>query len=473
MTMFTRFFKHIAILIIMPALVLPVFVSSGEDLSEVCQIDKVDKECEDLSKEKCRELLERCEKYYQEQSAEIEQEIGQTSQEKKTLENAIYSLRQRINSLDYQIYQNNLIIKDLGLQVENTTESIEKTTQEIIKKRGQLGGILRSIHYQNKKSPVEVLLAEEDLSNFFDDLVSLEMLNKKNKELLDSIKSLKENLEDKKKELDVEKNDLEKMVELQQIKKAQNAETKKEQEYYLALTEQEYQQQLREKQEVEQRAAEIKNRIFEMVGVPDAPTFGEAYEIAKQVEKTTNVRAELVLAVLTQESNIGKNVGQCYLKDKNTGSGVVAYNGKTVARVMKPSRDVTPFLSITRELGRDPYETPVSCPMSYGYGGAMGPAQFIPSTWIMYKNRIQHLIGRAPDPWNIKDAFMAAAVYLSDSGATNHSYNSEFNAVLCYFAGPNWYNSSYKEIYKRDYGYPVMNIVDRYESDIAQLERAG
>ncbi len=467
-----RAFAYIASLIVLPALLLPAFVLS-ESLSETCQLEKIDKECEALSKEKCRELLEKCEKYYQQQSAEIEEDLGRTSQEKKNLENAIYSLRQKINSLDYQIYQNNLIIKDLGIQIGDTTESIKKTTQEIAKKKEQLGNILRSIHYQNKKSSIEILLAEENLSNFFDDLVSLEMLNKKNKELLDSIKNLKFSLEDKKEELNTERGDLERMVQLQQIKKTESAGAKRQQEHYLAITQQEYQQQLREKQEVQQKASEIRNRIFEMVGVPEAPTFGEAYEIAKQVENRTGVRAELVLAVLTQESNIGKNVGQCYLKNEITGSGVVAYNGKTVARVMKPSRDVAPFLSITRELGRNPYETPVSCPMSYGYGGAMGPAQFIPSTWIGYKSRIQYLIGRPPDPWNIRDAFMAAAVYLSDSGATNHSYNSEFGAVLSYFAGPNWYNSSYKEIYKRDYGYPVMSIVDRYESDIARLERAG
>ncbi len=465
--------KYIILFTVLSAFVLPAFVLSSQDLAERCRIDKVDEECESLSKEKCKEILEECEKYYQKQSAEIEKEIGKTSQEKNNLQNAIYSLRKRIDSLDYQIYQNNLIIKDLGIQIEDTTESIKKISQEIVEKKKNLGNILRSIYYQNKRSSIEILLAEEDFSNFFDDLVSLETLNKKNKELLDNIKNLKSNLEKKEDELGLEKNDLEKMVQIQYVKKAENAEAKKQQEHYLAITEQQYQQQLREKQEVQQKAAEIKNRIFEMVGVPEAPTFGEAYEIAKQVGNMTNVRPELVLAVLTQESNIGKNVGQCYLKDPNTGSGVVAYNGKTVARVMKPSRDVSPFLTITKELGRDPYETPVSCPMSYGYGGAMGPAQFIPSTWIIYKNRIQALIGRAPDPWNIRDSFMAAAVYLSDCGGTSHTYNSEFNAVLSYFAGPNWYNSSYREIYKRDYGYPVMNIVKRYESDIAQLEKAN
>ena len=133
--------------------------------------------------------------------------------------------------------------------------------------------------------------------------------------------------------------------------------------------------------------------------------------------------------------------------------------------------DVQDFITITTALGRDPYKTPVSCPMSYGYGGAMGPAQFIPTTWTLYRDRVFELTGREPDPWNIKDAFLAAGLYLKDGGAAKQNYDSEFNAVMSYFAGPGWYKSSYKNIYMRDYGYPVMKIAANYTADIAELEK--
>jgi hypothetical protein len=137
---------------------------------------------------------------------------------------------------------------------------------------------------------------------------------------------------------------------------------------------------------------------------------------------------------------------------------------------MKPTRDVQPFLIITKELGRDSFSTPVSCPMSYGWGGAMGPAQFIPSTWIIYRDRLRDIIGKPADPWSIKDSFLAAALYLSDYGAAKQTYDGEFNAALSYFAGPSWYKSSYADVYRRDYGYPVMAIVKAYESDIAKIK---
>ena len=128
--------------------------------------------------------------------------------------------------------------------------------------------------------------------------------------------------------------------------------------------------------------------------------------------------------------------------------------------------DVNDFLTTCKELGRDPYSTPVSCPMSFGYGGAMGPAQFIPSTWVVYKNRVKAITGKPADPWNIKDAFLAAALYLSDYGAMKQTYNGEWRAAMIYFSGST--NTKY-----RFYGDSVMSITSRFSKDIEALEKAG
>lgn len=464
--------NRLLIVIFIFILVLPAaaLVQAGEDLEQVCQLEKIERECDKLGKTECRELLEKCERYYREQSEEIEQDLNKTGEEKKTLENKIYSLKRKITNLNYQINQSNLIVKDLGIQIEDTGISIQKTSLKIEDSKDKLANILRTIYEEDQKPIIEILFSEPEVSDFFDNLVALELLNLKSKELLQDIKLLKTNLEGQKISLDDEKGDLEHMVEIQTIQKKENAETKQEQEYYLKLTEVEYQKYLEEKREVDEKAAEIRARIFKLIGVSEAPTFGEAYEIAKQVESITGVRPAFLLAVLTQESNIGKNVGQCYLKNPATGAGEVIRTGRKLSRVMKPTRDVAPFLEITKELGRDPYVTPVSCPMSYGYGGAMGPAQFIPRTWMIYKDRLKAITGEPGDPWDIKDAFLASALYLSDYGAKKQTYNGEFNAALSYFAGPSWYKSRYADVYRRDYGYPVMSITKRYESDIEKIK---
>jgi membrane-bound lytic murein transglycosylase B len=358
----------------------------------------------------------------------------------------------------------------LEKQITETEESIGQTSLKIDDSKVQLSGILRSINEQDQRSMLEVMLMEDNLSGFFEDLAALDALNSKSSELLANIKNLKVSLENQKSSLDEEKDDLEKVVSLKTYQKqqSQGAQTTKDQ--YLKITEAEYQQQLKEKGEVEQKAAQIRARIFELAGDTLAPTFGEALEIAKYVESVTGVRPAFLLAVMTQESNLGKNVGQCYVRNKTTGSGIVIKTGASISKVMSPTRDIPPFLSITEELGKDPYNTPVSCPMSYGWGGAMGPAQFIPATWQNYRDRIETILGRAANPWAVKDSFLAAGLYLSDYGAKSQSYNGEFNAALSYFAGPGWAKSSYASVYKRDYGYPIMSITSQYEKDIAKLE---
>lgn len=448
------------ILIFLAVFVLPDFIFSAEDLEESCQLEKIEQDCAVLSPSECRGLLEKCETYFQEKSAAIEKDIDRTQTEKETLQNQIYILKNKIKKLDYQIYQNNLMIKDLSFQIGDTEDSIEKTSLKIEDSKNQLSKILREIYEQDQRSTVEILIGEGELSDFFDNLVALESLNSKNRELLKSIKNLKSSLETQKQSLDDEKGELERTVEVQTLQKQESDETKKNQEYFLKLTEVEYQKYLKEKTEVEKKAAEIRSRIFELIGVPEAPTFGEALELAKYVEGVTGIRPAFLLAVLTQESNIGKNVGQCYLKNSKTGSGVVAYNGKEISRVMSPTRDVPVFLNICSALGRDSYNTPVSCPMSYGWGGAMGPAQFIPSTWVLYEDKIQAVIGKSPDPWDIKDAFLATGIYLKELGGISN----EWRAAMRYFSGTTWKKN------EEFYGNSVIALAKKYQADINVLE---
>ena len=127
------------------------------------------------------------------------------------------------------------------------------------------------------------------------------------------------------------------------------------------------------------------------------------------------------------------------MKNTKTGAGIFAKSGKEVSRVMNPKRDIPYFLKIIKELnekkglGLDPFETLVSCPMSFGWGGAMGPAQFIPSTWFLhYKERVEKFTGNVADPWDFRDASLAAALYLKDG---IKKYGSEGKAIQTYFCG--------------------------------------
>lgn len=419
-----------------------------------------------LSPEEERQVLEKELKELEEKIAQYETDVTKTQQEKKTLQNQIYILKNKIQKLNLQIQQSNLMIKDVSLQVKDTEKSIENTSLKIEDSKEKLTDILSLIYEQDQKSGVEILLSGDSLSDFFNNLMALGNLNVKSEEMLQNIKSLKINLEDQKQSLDEEKEDLERITKIQTLQREESMATQKEQEKLLETTkgkESEYQKLLSATQK---RAAEIKARLFELAGVPEAPTFGEALDIAKYVEGITGVRPAFLLAVLEQESAIGQNVGQCYLANTNTGAGVKANgSGQTVPRTMHPTRDVPHFLNITQELGRDPFKTLVSCPMSFGWGGAMGPAQFIPSTWVLYKDRVKSIIGSA-DPWSIKDSFLAAGLYLADYGAAKKTRDAEWRAAMIYFSGST--NSRYSF-----YGNSVLSRADRIESWIQDIEKAN
>lgn len=412
-----------------------------------------------------RQALEQELKKLEEEIAKYEQDVSKTQQEKKTLENQISILKTTIKKLDLQIEQSNVAIQDLGLQIEDTEDSIEETALEIEELKEKLANILRSVYEEDQKPLIEILISEEKLSTFFDNLMALETLNLNGQKLLENIKSLKSYLEEQKASLSEEKEDVDKMLTIQILQRQENDDTKKEKAGLLEKTkgkESEYQKLLTE---VQKKAQDIRSRIFELIGVPKAPTFGEAYEIAQYVSSITGVRPALLLAVLTQESNIGKNVGQCYLTDTKTGQGIRITNKQKETKTMSPTRDLPYFLEVCEELGRDPLSTPVSCPMQVGWGGAMGPAQFIPDTWANpkygYGKKVTEITGKTADPWNIKDAFLAAGLYLRDLGAETN----EFKAVMRYFSGSSW--SKWEEFY----GNSVLAIAKGYEEDITALKK--
>jgi peptidoglycan hydrolase CwlO-like protein len=389
-------------------------------------------------KEKEKAILEAELKRLELEIAAANRGITATEAEKQTLQYQINKLQGEINSLAAQINRNKVVIKSLGLKINDTQGSIIKTTEKINKSQEDLAETLRILNMEGKVSTLEILLSENNLSSVFSGLNSLERLSAETKVILDEVRALRRSLQGYKEELEVDRSETEKVAKIQESQKIQEEKARAERQRLYGLTEAEYQKQVAEKQKLEQQAENIRKRIFELAGLPEdvqAPTFKEAYDIAKWVEGLTGIRPAFLLSILQQESSFGKNVGQCHIADTTSGASVHIRTGQRYSNGIHPTRDVPPFLVITSELGRDPLKTPVSCPLSYGYGGAMGPAQFIPSTWMMYKDRLRGLLGRAANPWSIRDSFLASGVLLTDSGARSKTKEGEWRAAMIYFSG--------------------------------------
>jgi len=469
--------KGLITLTIAGILVPVIFVSSAnlDDLEAMCGNEEWKTACETISDSECQNLLNQCQTYFEAKRKDVESDITKTSEEKNTLKTQIASLTKKIKDLDYQIYQSNLSIKSLGFQIKDTELSIVETEKEIDSQKEKIGLILRAVAEEDKKSLIEVLIASKTISEFFDNLVYLETLNVKNQDLLDHFQKLEANLKGQKISLGEEKGETESLLALQSVQKQESSNTKKEKDTLYTFTEAQYQAQLKEKEEIEKKAAEIEKKLIQIIGLTEeqkAPSFGEALELAREIGTSIGVRPSFLLAIISQESAIGKNVGQCYITNNETGGGKYS-SGKLVSRIIHPTRDLPIFLDIINKSGRTMEKTPVSCwvldcvskyggsyfhckasvaedgsvscaksgYVAYGFGGAMGPAQFIPSTWKIYEEKVKDKTGKSiADPWNLHDAFTGAALYLKDLGGGKQT--GEYSAASRYYGGSSAYAKS-------------------------------
>ncbi len=352
------------------------------------------------------------------------------------------SISRDVSILTNQIAQAKLNIKAKNLQITKLSEEIvnkqdviETLDQKIEREKESLAQLLRKTNEINDTSLIHIVLGKQSLSEFYVDLDSFQSIKEDIRLSVAEIEQVqgktteeKQALEDKKNaEVDtkVSLEDSKKKVELneQEKKKLLSVSKGKETEYQKVLAER------------QKKASSIRAALFQLRDSGAIP-FGTALTYAESAQKKTGVRPAVVLAVLEQESNYGANVGSCYLKNTVTGAGVGKNTGTPFSNVMKPTRDVTPFLAITKKLNLDPFTTPVSCPLSFGYGGALGLAQFIPSTWVIFENRISVTLGvSSVSPWVPEHGIMASSMYLGDLGAGKGGYTAELNAACRYYGG--------------------------------------
>lgn len=404
------------------------------------------------------ESLQRELQSLEKQIAAYEKNLSSTKQQRVHIANLISKLKKERNTLQEQIRLGTLSLLALQNHVDSVLSQIDKQTIHARKRADELASLTRFMAIASVGTPFESFVLRNSFSAFLDQqdrmLPVIHLFQLK----LAALKANLVQLREKREELDIDVRDLSHVVNKQSIRQNQVMRTTTLQTDLLIKTKKKETTVAQQLAASRAKAKTIRNRIYELFNVGKQISFGTAYGIAQWVARQYHIRPAYLLAVLTQESNLGKNVGTC--------NRATDPPKKHWRAIMKPERDHEPFLKITKELGLDPDTTPVSCPMmrngkQLGWGGAMGPAQFIPSTWMGYREKVRAATGKTPNPWDIRDAFIAAAIKLNNDGAS--SKGGEFNAALKYFSGS--VNLTY-----RYYGDNVLAIAQRYEEDIRQLE---
>ncbi len=396
----------------------------------------------------------------------VQQQLLETAQnQSQTLQTQVDAFNAEIRRTQLQIKAINLAIAQLNGDIGVRNKTLSQLSAQLAAEKESLAQILRQTQVLDGYSVVSVALGSQSVSGFFRDLDAFVSIKRALSDSFDHIEQTSASTEAEKDALQERLAEQEQLRQVAQVAK-QSLQTQEDQKKQLLSQtkgiEANYQKIIAV---TKKTAAQIRTELFALAGGGGQISLPTAITLAKQAGAATGVRPAFILGIMRQETNLGANVGQCLLTnvpDKGNGKG--KNTGTFIRRVMKASRDVDPFMAITSALGLDPFSMPVSCPQSTGYGGGMGPAQFIPSTWVSYQNRIAKLAGHLnipANPWNNLDAFTAVALYMTDLGAALQTPSAERTAALKYFAGGYYKNPRFAP-----YGDSVMQFAADFQQEI-------
>jgi len=399
-------------------------------------------DCSDPSYAKANESACRNElKDIEAQYAALVKQLASQNKKSGNYASEVKSLTIQIDALKAKIKARGLVIAQLKNDITKKVSTINSLSEKINSEYQSLAQLLRNTNEFDNENILGLILSDQSISDFYSDLESYNSIKFAIKSSVEEITGVKTETEAQKKDLEIKQNaeiDAKYELESAQNKIAQTEADKKK-----LLADSKNKEAAYQKLAIEKKAKadKIRSALFSLAGTSQKIDFGTALGYANEAKNKFNISPAFLLAILTQESNLGANVGQCYLTDQATGAGVGKNTGTPVKSVMKPmglpgrKGDIDDFLNITASVGRVWNVTPVSCPIPSvgGYGGAMGPAQFIPSTWGGYINRLKNLLGHSPDPWAPRDAFFASAMMLTDIGAVGDSAATQSRAACSYY----------------------------------------
>lgn len=389
-----------------------------------------------------------------EEIRKIQSEINSYQAEIKNKQAEKKSLKNTIAIYDSSISKNQLEVKQTKLDIEKTEMEIAQTEVQILEDQSKieeqketLKYLLQALYEYQQDSMFEVLISQDNLSDFFNEVDAVESAQDGIYKAVLSLKQEKQDLDAKNIQLEANQEAYKNLIEIRLEQNISLENLKVQKNEILEITkgqESEYQAMLSQNQSL---LPSLRAELRDLQSLGSSIKFDDAISAAEYVGGITGVRPALILGVLRVESGLGTNVG-----------------GGTYLVDMHPNQRAT-FEAITSELGYDPNSMPVSKkPASYsGWGGAMGPAQMMPTTWRIYQSQASQITGHYPsDPWDLTDSIAAMAVKLSAiEGVTSANYEAEYKAAGMYFAGSNWQRFTF-------YPDKVMYYADLYEKELGQ-----
>ena len=171
-------------------------VSASNDIEQInSQIKEKQKRVDELKKQSDVYLKNITEK--QQDSVSLQNQLA-------ILENKVAKTEIDIKTTDEEMEKTKLEIKDVELQITNREK-------DIMKKDTELKELIRLVHLSDQQGTLEILLINETLSDFFDQIRYTKSLQGNLQNSLVSVKSFKKQLEGKKDTLNKKSQELQKL----------------------------------------------------------------------------------------------------------------------------------------------------------------------------------------------------------------------------------------------------------------------
>ncbi len=434
------FVKKPSAILLLFAFLIPILFSflSIQQIPDVfAQVDI------DRTERELRAQLERLE----EEARILEQSLNEQRGKSATIERDVNILAAEIRQAELRIQQKNLEIQNLNSTINLKQQTIAELNAKKERAKSDLAHLIRKTNDADLVSLPEIILSNRNLSDFFTEFDQYKLAQRQLENLFQEIREIQGQTEEEKRGLELIQNqerDARAVIEGER----RTVEVKKSEQDNLLVasrrSEATYESILAQRRA---EANSIRTALFNLRDTEGIP-FGDALAFAQAASRQTGVRPAFILAVLKQESNIGQHLGSCVIYDLESGKSQGVNTGRIFNQGIHPTRDLPVLQEVVSALGRNPLETRISCPLitelgngqfrESGFGGAMGPSQFIPSTWKMYMSQLQQIFRTHPNPWNPEHAIMATGLLLRDNGAAGGGYTAERTAALKYYAGGNW-----------------------------------
>lgn len=382
-----------------------------------------------------------------EQIREYEDGIDQKKKEQKTLNRELTILESQAKKQELEIKKTQLYISQLKVDIQDKEQKIKELEDKGQLEKVKLTQYLHQLNEYDNVGILEMMLKYESLSDFFSGVAEVEVLQKETYDIIQEIKTTKTDLTGQIDALEEDKSENLELKSIQELQKFSLDQKKGEKKNLISQTrgqEKKFQELIKQNKK---KIADIQSRLFELgsLGVGRI-TIEKAMEYAEFAGSRAGIRPALLLGLVWVETKLNSNLGtgnwrtdlyECYI-DLSKQKNITRAKRDAFLKTAEAQKEA--FFEITSKLFLNPDKAPVSKALrSVGCGGAMGVAQFMPTTWQGYESKIAQLSGHnPPSPWSAIDGFVGSAIKLANDGATSQTREGERRAAAMYYAGGRW-----------------------------------